>query len=101
MNGWAYGGGAIGLLLMAQQSGADLLDQALNQDLSVGGIMNEAGRMAGLGVNATDAAIIVAGAGIAYKLLQLMQPFLETLNMAWRRRLELHPPHPPEPPAKR
>lgn len=96
---------AAGILLVGQ-SGAALLDQALSQDMSMEGVMNQAGDLAGLGVSATDAAMIVAGAGLGYKLLQMATPFAETVNMWWRRKLlEPQPPGappqlPPQPPAK-
>lgn len=86
MSTWAYMGGAAGLLIMGQQSGAALLDQALSKDMSTSGIIAEAGNLAGLGVNATDAAIIVAAAGLAYKVLQIAQPFTATLNDKLRQK---------------
>lgn len=86
----AYGAASFGALMMGQQvSGSALLDQALQQDMSVGGLMNTAGQVAGLGVSATDAAMIVAGAGLAYKLLQIVEriivPRLETADLIRRK----------------
>lgn len=95
MSTWIYAAGALGLVVAGQQSGASLLDQALSNDMSIKGVMNEAGNLAGLGVNATDAAIIVAVAGLGYKLLQILSPFAETVNMYWRHRL-MPPPPPPK-----
>jgi len=93
MSIWVYVAGAGGLLLVGQ-SGASLLDQALSQDMSIDGVMNQAGGLAGLGVSATDAAMIVAGAGLGYKLLQMASPFAETINLWWRRKLLEGPPGP-------
>lgn len=97
MSTWIYAAGALGLVVAGQQSGAALLDQALSKDMSISGVMTEAGNLAGLGVNATDAAIIVAVAGLGYKLLQIVTPFAETVNLYWRRKL-LDGPSTPKPP---
>lgn len=98
MSAWFYTAGALGLVMAGQNSGAALLDQALSKDMSISGVMTEAGNLAGLGVNATDAAIIVAVAGLGYKLLQIATPFAETVNLYWRNRL-MNPPPPAPPPA--
>lgn len=100
MSTWVYAAGALGLVVAGQQSGAALLDQALSKDMSISGVMTEAGNLAGLGVNATDAAIIVAVAGLGYKLLQILTPFAETVNLYWRNRLMPPPPPPAPPPGK-
>ena len=98
MSTWAYAAGAGGLLLFGQ-SGVSLLDQALAKEMSIEGVMGQAGDLAGLGVSATDAAIIVAGAGLGYKLLQIATPFAETVNLWWRKKLlEGPPPASPAPP---
>lgn len=99
MSTWIYAAGALGLVVAGQQSGAALLDQALSKDMSISGVMTEAGNLAGLGVNATDAAIIVAMAGLGYKLLQIATPFAETVNLYWRQKLMGPHPAPPAPPA--
>lgn len=99
MSAWFYTAGALGLVMAGQQSGAALLDQALSKDMSISGVMTEAGNLAGLGVSATDAAIIVAGAGLGYKLLQIATPFAETVNLYWRNKLLATPPAPPPGPA--
>lgn len=96
MSGWAYMGGAAGLIIMAQQSGASLLDQALSQDMSVGGIVSDANKLGGLGVGATDAALIVAGAGLAYKVLQILQPFTGTVNDKLRQHWGIDKTQPPK-----
>ena len=87
----AYMGGAALVALIGQQAGpeigsagADLLDQAIQQDMSITGIMTTAGQLMGVGVSVTEAAVIVAAAGIVYKLLQMATPFAETLNRAAR-----------------
>lgn len=105
MSGWAYFAGAGGIYLFGQ-SGASLLDQALQKEMSIENVMGTAGDLAGLGVSATDAAIIVAGAGLGYKLLQMATPFAETVNLWWRKKLlegpgqpPAHPPSPPPPKA--
>jgi len=92
MSTWAYMGGAAGLLIIGQQSGAALLDAALSKDMTTATIMTEAGNLAGLGVNATDAALIVAGAGLLYKVLQIAQPFTGTVNDKLRQRWGLDKP---------
>lgn len=97
MSTWYYAAGAMGLVVAGQQSGAALLDQALSKDMSISGVMTEAGNLAGLGVSATDAAIIVAVAGIGYKLLQILTPFAETVNLYWRNKLLSQPAAPPPP----
>jgi hypothetical protein len=97
MNPMIYAGGALGLVV-AGQSGASLLDQALESDMSVQGVVKEASNLAGLGVSATDAAVIVAVAGIAYKVLQIATPFAETINMAFRAKLLAPKPAPTLPP---
>lgn len=101
MSGWAfgaYGAGAAGLLVFGQ-SGASLLDQALAKEMSIESVMGSAEGLAGLGVTATDAAIIVAAAGLGYKLLQMAQPFTETVNMWWRKKLlDGQSPPPQQPP---
>jgi hypothetical protein len=96
MSGWAYFAGAGGIYLFGQ-SGASLLDQALQKEMSIENVMGTAGDLAGLGVSATDAAIIVAGAGLGYKLLQMATPFAETINLWWRRKLLDGPPPGPPP----
>ncbi len=99
---YLYTAGALGLSVAGLQAGgAELLDQALSKDMSIQGVISEAGNLAGLGVNATDAAIIVAVTGLGYKLLQMATPFSETVNLWWRKRLlEPAPPAPPpQPPA--
>ena len=95
---WYFIGGAGGIALFGQ-SGASLLDQALQKEMSIDGVMGQAGDLAGLGVSATDAALIVAGAGLGYKLLQMATPFAETINLWWRRKLLEGPPPPPPGPA--
>lgn len=97
MSSWFYAAGAVGLVVAGQQSGAALLDQALAKDMSIEGVMTEAGNLAGLGVSATDAAIIVAAAGLGYKLLQIATPFAETVNLWWRKKLLEGPPAAPPP----
>lgn len=92
MSAYGYVTGAIGLVLAGQQSGAELLDAALSKDMSITGVMNEAGNLAGLGVSAQDAAIIVTAGGIGYKLLQMATPFTETVNLWLRKKLVDGPP---------
>ena len=97
-----YLGGAASLVLMGQVGatrGEQLLDQALAGDPSIGTIMNEAGKMASLGIQPTDAAIIVALSGLAWKFLDTQQKggTFDTLNLWLRRKLKVdhNPPPPP------
>lgn len=94
-----YLAGSAGLVLMGQQSvsGQQLLDQALSADPSIGMIMNEAGKMASLGIQPTDAAVIVAGSGLLWKFLDVQQKggTIDTLNLWLRRKLKVDNPPPP------
>jgi hypothetical protein len=96
-----YLGGAAGLVLFGQttagQTGQQLLDQALTSDPSLGVIMNEAGKIASLGIQPTDAAVIVAASGLVWKLLDTQQKsgLFETLNLWARRKLKVDDPPPP------
>jgi hypothetical protein len=98
-----YLGGAASLVLMGQvgggTTGQQLLDQALAADPSIGTIMNEAGKMASLGIQPTDAAIIVALSGLGWKLLDTQSKggTFDTLNLWLRRKLKVDNPPPPPP----
>lgn len=76
----------IGIFIEGQQSGAQLLDQALGQQgQDMGSVLTTAQQLAGTGVTMGSAAVIVAVSGIVYKLLQMATPFAATLNDIWRR----------------
>lgn len=103
----AYFGMAGGLVMMGQlsasTSGEQLLDQALAGDPSLGPIIDQAQKLATLGLTPTDAAVIVAIAGVAWKFLDTQQKggTFDTINLWLRRKLKVddHPPHnPPNPP---
>jgi hypothetical protein len=100
-----YLGGAVGLVAFGQsaatQTGQQLLDQALSGDPSMGAILNEASKVATLGIQPTDAAIIVAGSGLAWKFLDTLSKSgtPETMNKWLARKLKVdgsdNPPPPP------
>ncbi|MGL4443098.1 MAG: hypothetical protein ACRCU1_05700 [Alsobacter sp.] len=83
----AYFAGAGLIVAAGQQNGSELLEAAIQQDMSIDGLMAQGGRLSAIGISAADAAIIVAGAGIAFKLLQMATPFTETLNLWLRAKL--------------
>jgi hypothetical protein len=83
------GGGALAVLAMGQESGSELLDAALSQDPSMGGLLTEAERFVGLGVSPTDAALIVAVTVFGVRLLGWLSPFAHTANDLLRKRFGL------------
>jgi len=102
---WLISGGSLSVFLFGQQgsaplaadagkSGASVLETALAQDMTLSGVAAEAGKLAGLGVSAQDAALIVAGSGLGYKLLQMAHPFSNTVNDKLRQKwkLDVKPP---------
>lgn len=97
--------GAAGLFVMGQQGGATvgdrLFDQALNSD-GIGAVIDEAAKLSTLGISQTDAAIIVALAGLGWKFLDGQQKggTFETLNLWLRRKLKVGDHNPPPPPVK-
>jgi hypothetical protein len=106
--------GAAGVLLFGQSgasqtgaaqtgggaTGQQLLDQALAADPSMGTIMAEAGKIASLGIQPTDAAVIVAGSGLLWKFLDVQQKggTIDTFNLWLRRKLKVDNPPPPAKP---
>ena len=99
----AYIAGAAGLFIAGQQAsstvGDRLLDQAMTAGDGIGGVIDEA---ATLGISQTDAAIIVAIAGVAWKFLDGQQKggTFETFNLWLRRKLKVGDHNPPAPPVK-
>lgn len=102
----AYLAGAAGLVIAGQTAtsqvatqGERLLDQAMNSD-PTGALLAEAAKVSTLGVQPTDAAIIVAVSGLAWKFLDTQQKggTVETLNLWLRRKLKVDDINPPPPP---
>lgn len=95
--------GGAGLFAMGQQSqstvGDRLLDQAMNAGEGMGAVIDEAAKVATLGVSQTDAAIIVALAGVAWKFLDTQQKggTFDTINLWLRRKLKVDVNQPPPP----
>ncbi len=102
----AYIAGAAGLFIAGQQAsstvGDRLLDQAMTAGDGIGGVIDEAAKLATLGISQTDAAIIVAIAGVAWKFLDGQQKggTFETFNLWLRRKLKVGDHNPPAPPVK-
>ncbi len=101
----AYLAGAIGLAVAGQQAtgqasthGERLLDQAMQND-PTGAVLAEAAKISTLGVQPTDAAIIVALSGLAWKFLDTQQKggTIDTINLWLRRKLKVDQPPPPPP----
>lgn len=83
-----YVAGATGLAFLGQQTGAQMLDAALNGDLpSTEAVINQANQIAGTGVSVETAAVLVGVVPLAYKLLQMATPFTETVNLWWRKKM--------------
>jgi len=98
----AYIAGTIGLVVAGQSSlshGERLLDQAMGMD-PTGAILAEAAKVSTLGVQPTDAAIIVAIAGVAWKFLDTQQKggTFDTINLWLRRKMKVDEVNPPPPP---
>lgn len=101
-----YMGGSAALFVMGQQGAAtvgdSLLDRALSGSEGFGPIIDEASKVATLGISQVDAAVIVAVAGVAWKFLDAQQKggTFETFNLWLRRKLKVDHPNPPPPPLK-
>lgn len=102
----AYVAGALGLVVTGQLAagqvatqGERLLDQAMSSD-PTGALLAEAAKVSTLGVQPTDAAIIVAISGVAWKFLDTQQKggTFDTLNLWLRRKLKVDQVNPPPPP---
>jgi hypothetical protein len=78
----AYLGSSLAVAMAAQEAGPSLLDQALAQqaDPTITNIAHQAGILASLGMSMPMAATTVALAGLAFKGLQILEPFTKTLN---------------------
>lgn len=99
----AYLTGALGLVVAGQLApthGERLLDQAMAGD-PTGALLAEAAKISTLGVQPTDAAIIVALSGLGWKFLDTQQKggTFDTLNLWLRRKLKVDNVNPPPPPA--
>ena len=98
-------GGSAALFVMGQQGassvGESLLDKALSGDAGFGPLIDEASKVATLGISQVDAAVIVAVAGVAWKFLDAQQKSgtFETFNLWLRRKLKVDG-NPPPPPVK-
>ncbi len=96
-------GGSAAVFLMGQQGGAtigdSLLDKAMSGAEGFGPLIDEASKVATLGISQVDAAVIVAVAGVAWKFLDAQQKggTFETFNLWLRRKLKVdgNPPPPP------
>lgn len=101
-----YLGGSAALLIAGQSGAATvgdkLFDQALSGDGGMGAVIDEAAKLSTLGISQTDAAIIVALAGLGWKFLDGQQKggTFETLNLWLRRKLKVGDHNPPPPPVK-
>lgn len=88
-----------------QTTGDQLLNAAL-ADPTMGPIVDAANKVGTLGVQPTDAAIIIALSGLAWKFLDTQQKggTIDTFNLWLRRRLKVDPVapplNPPPPPVK-
>lgn len=101
----AYFAGATGLIVAGQVSGSQagaMLDQALASDPSFGPIIAEAKNLSTIGISPTDAAVIVALSGLAWKFLDTQQKggTIDTLNLWLRRKLKVGAENPPPPPPR-
>lgn len=98
--------GAAGLLVAGQLSasgqtqGDVLLNQALQADPTWGPLVDTAQKVATLGISPSDAAIIVALSGVAWKFLDTQQKggTIDTLNLWLRKKLKVEGHNPPGPP---
>lgn len=100
-----YFSGAAGLVVAGQVSASPagaMLDQALSSDPSWAPIINEAKNLSTIGISPTDAAVIVAISGLAWKFLDTQQKggTIDTLNLWLRRKLKVDGHNPPPPPVK-
>lgn len=89
-------GGALLTLLMGQQTGSELLDAALGQDVDPQTLMKEIESFVSLGVQPTDALLITAALFFGVRLLGWTTPLLNTLNDWLRKRLQLNSEAPPQ-----
>lgn len=101
----AYFASAAGLIVAGQVSASPagaMLDQALATDPSWGPILDEAKNLSTIGISPTDAAVIVALSGLAWKFLDTQQKggTIDTLNLWLRRKLRVDQPNPPPPPPR-
>lgn len=71
---------------------AALFDQALSQDMSAGAIVQAAEPLVALGADLPTASIIVAVAGLAFKLLQMATPYSNAGAKWFDRKLNEEPP---------
>ncbi len=83
----AYGGAAL-TMVVAQQSGADMLRAALDGDPeTTAQILHEAQTVVGSGLDLGQAAIIIALVPLAHKLLQMATPWSDAGAAWWRKKL--------------
>lgn len=97
--------GAAGLLVAGQlsasgQTQGDVLLNAALADPSMGPIVDAANKVGTLGVQPTDAAIIIAISGVIWKFLDTQQKggTIDTFNLWLRKKLRVDAPNPPAPP---
>lgn len=100
-----YMGGALSLLVAGQVAAAPTADQLLDQalgDPSMGVVVDQAVKLGTLGIQPTDAAIIIALSGLAWKFLDTQQKggTIDTFNLWLRRKLKVDGHNPPPPPAR-
>lgn len=91
-----------GQMTASGQTQGDVLLNAAMADPTMGPIVDAANKVGTLGVQPTDAAIIIALSGLAWKFLDGQQKggTIETFNLWLRRALKVDQPNPPPPPVK-